>query len=115
MLRTKRSKIAAYLRSSPSTVFAAMLSDWYSGQMPERLAALGLTRMEFHIEWLPDYRCIDIQAHWGKLYVDIQIEENTFSIASDEDEPEQQVEFPLESAEGFYRTLRTYLEEHRTP
>ena len=47
--------------------------------------------------------------------MDIQIEENTFSIAADEDEPEQQVEFPLESAEGFYRTLRTYLEEHRTP
>ena len=92
-----------------ATVFAAMLSDWYSGQMPERLAALGLTTMEFHINWLPDYRCIDIQAHWGKLYVDIQIEPASFTIAMDEIEPDEPMEYALVSAEGFYDTLRDTL------
>ena len=32
-----------------------------------------------------------------------------FTIAVDEDEPDEPAEFPLASAEGFYQTVRQYL------
>ena len=42
--------------------------------MRDRLESLGLTKLEFHIDWLPDYKCIDIQGRRDRLFVNIQIE-----------------------------------------
>ena len=70
MFKRKRTKIAEYLRSAPGTAFAQLLSDWYGGTMHSELEALGLTKLDDHIDWLPDTKCISIQARYGKLYVD---------------------------------------------
>ena len=43
------------------------------------------------------------------LYVNIQIEPDAFTIAVDPDEPDEPVEFPLESAERFYETVRSHI------
>lgn len=110
MFQTKRSKIAAYLRTALPSPFAALLADWYSGRMQERLTQLGRNKPVFHIDWLPDYQCIDIQARWAGMFADIQIEPESFAIAVDADEPDDPQEFPLNSPDGFYRTIRSFLE-----
>ena len=109
MFLTKRGKIAAYLKTASPSPFHDLLTQWHSGQMRERLESLGLTKLEFHIDWLPDYKCIDIQGRSGKLYVNIQIEPGAFTIAVDPDEPDEPMEFPLESAERFYETVRSHI------
>ena len=77
--------------------------------MRDRLESLGLRKLEFHIDWLPDYKCIDIQGRRDRMYVDIQIEPASFTIDMDEDEPDDPMEYALVSAEGFYDTLRDTL------
>ena len=109
MFLTKRGKIAAYLKTASPSPFAELLEQWHTDQMRDRLESLGLTKLEFHIDWLPDYKCIDIQGHRDRMYVDIQIEPASFTIAMDEDEPDEPTEYALVSAEGFYETLRDTL------
>ena len=109
MFLTKRGKIAAYLKTASPSPFAELLAQWHTDQMRERMESLGLTKLEFHIDWLPDYKCIDIQGRRDRLYVDIQIEPASFTIAMDEIEPDEPMEYALVSAEGFYDTLRDTL------
>ena len=109
MFLTKRGKIAAYLKTASPSPFTHLLAQWPAGQMRDRLEAMGLGKLEFHIDWLPDYKCIDIQGRRDRLYVDIQIEPASFTIAMDEDEPDDPNEYALVSAEGFYDTLRVAL------
>ena len=109
MFLTKRGKIAAYLKTASPSPFAELLAQWHTGQMRDHLESLGLSKLEFHIDWLPDYKCIDIQGRRDRMYVDIQIEPASFTIAMDEDEPDDPTEYALVSAEGFYDTLRDTL------
>ena len=109
MFFTKRKKIESWLKTAAPSPFAALLAMERSGQLAAHLSDLGLTKQEYHIDWLDDYKCISLQARFGKLYVDIQIEPDTFTIAVDKDEPDDPAEFPLTSAEGFYQTVRQYL------
>ena len=109
MFLTKRAKISAYLKTASPSPFAELLAQWHSGQMRSRLETLSLTKLKFHIDWLPDYKCIDIQGRRDQQYVDIQIEPTSFTITMDEDEPDEPVEYPLLSADQFYDTLRQSL------
>ena len=109
MFLTKRGKIAAYLKTASPSPFAELLEQWHTDQMRDRLESLGLTKLEFHIDWLPDYKCINIQGRRDRMYVDIQIEPASFTIAMDEDEPDEHTEYALVSAEGYYDALRDTL------
>ena len=106
-LQTQKDRsLAAHRRAIP---FADLLSDWHSGAMAKQLALLGITKLDFHIDWLPEYRCIGIQGIHKSRYADIQIEPDAFFIAVDEVEPDDPREFPLESAQAFYQTVRSIL------
>ena len=109
MFLTKRGKIAAYLKTASPSPFHGLLEQWHAGQMRGRLESLRLRKLEFHIDWLPDYKCIDIQGRRVRMYVVFQIEPASFTIAMDEDEPDEHTEYALVSAEGFYDTLRDTL------
>lgn len=109
MFLTKRGKIAAYLKTASPSPFTELVAQWHAGQMRECLETLGLRKLEFHIDWLPDYKCIDIQGRRDRLYVNIQIEPASFTIAMDENEPDDPTEYALVSAECFYDTLREAL------
>ena len=109
MFLIKRGKIAAFLKTASPSPFDGLLEQWHAGQMRDRLEAMGLGKLEFHIDWFPDYKCIDIQGRRDRLYVDIQIEPASFTIAMDEIEPDEPMEYALVSAEGFYDTLRDTL------
>lgn len=105
---SKKQKIRAYLagkQGAERSAFDDLLGQWLSDGMQERLNALGLIRVEIHIDWLPEYRCIGIQGRKAKDYVDVQIEPESFFIARDRIEPDEGEEYPLESAEQFYRIL----------
>ena len=109
MFLTKRGKIAAYLKTASPSPFTELLAQWHTDQMRDRMEAMGLRKLEFHIDWLPDYKCIDIQGRRDRTYVNIQIEPASFTIAVDENEPDEPTEYALMSAEGFYDTLRDTL------
>ena len=109
MFFTKRKKIESWLKTAAPSPFAALLAMERSGQMASHLSDLGLTKQEYHIDWLNDYKCISLQARFDKLYVDIQIEQDAFTIAMDEDEPDEPQEFPLSSSEDFFKTIRSCL------
>lgn len=110
MFSLKRRKIEAWLRTAAPSPFAALLRDWHTGAMAEKLALIGITKPDFHIDWHDDYRCINIQGRHNRGYVDIQIEESEFSLAADPDEPDDPAFFPLTSCGDFYLTVRSFLE-----
>lgn len=111
MFQFKKTKIKTYLNNIAGmyTPFAYLLSDYLSGELENRLNGLGLQHISIYIDWHHDYKCINVQGRYQKNYVDIQIEPNRFSIGCDPDEPDDHVEFALESCEQFYNAITVHL------
>ena len=107
MFQTKKKKIENYLagrKVEEWTAFDQVLSDYLNGELKRNLEALGIRKIEIHIDWLPEYKCIGIQgvAHG---YWNIQIDPTEFLISIDKDEPDDDHFYSLESKEQFYETL----------
>ena len=68
-----------------------------------------MKHIEIHIDWLPDYKCVGIQAQAKKYYFDIQIEPKIFSVAFDKDEPENVAEYPLTNKNIFYDKIQSVI------
>lgn len=108
--QSKKKKIASCLAGlSQRTAFDMLLQEYLDGALADKLGRIGITKLEIHIDWLPDYRCIGIQGRFGKYYVDIQIEPEEFTVAVDESEPDEPAVYLLESAESFYKTVASFL------
>ena len=109
MLFGKKKKISEYLSEKQAsqvvTAFDFMLSEYLSGCLKEKLCKLNMRRIDIHIDWLTDYKCINIQGKVVDYYFDIQIEPSFFLIAYDKDEPENVMEFTLEGVTEFYEIL----------
>ncbi len=110
MFQSKTKRIKQYLAEQRSagtmSAFDMLLEDHLNGSMDMRL---GLEETESHVDWFRDYRCIQLQGKHGKWYVDIQIEPTEFFVDVAEDEPDNPVYYPLESAEQFYNTVEQVL------
>lgn len=114
LFMSKSRKIRKYLdekkeMGTPS-VFDELLHDYLSGELKAELTALELKRVEIHIDWLDDYRCIGVQAVHHKNYLDLQIEPVSFSVGYDPDEPDEHDSYPLESKGQLYSILKQILE-----
>ena len=109
MLLGKKKKMIEYLAKKQAgktlTTFDTILSDYLSGSLKERLHKLAMKKISIHIDWLSDYKCINIQGKVSDYYFDIQIEPETFSIASDKDEPDDATEFVLQDVPSFYSII----------
>ncbi len=106
MFQTKKSKIRAYLQPlTAPTAFDTLLSDAVEGRLKARLDSFGTRHTRIHIDWLPDYRCIGIQTQCDRFYLNIQIEPTVYIAAIGTDEPGEGTEFPLVTADEFYRDL----------
>ncbi len=109
MLFGKKEKINKYLSKKQadksSTIFEIILSDYLSGSLKKRLHELAMKKISIHIDWLPDYKCINVQGKVSDYYFDIQIEPETFSIAYDKGEPDDATEFVLEDVSSFYSVI----------
>ena len=115
MFRTKKKKIAAHLAQQKNTLsaFDELLGDYLSGAMKGRLGNLEISKIDLHIDWLPEYRCINIQGKFRDYFLDFQVEPDAFEAAYDRDEPEDPVEYPLGSAEQFYESVGKIIEKLR--
>ncbi len=110
MFQSKTKKIKQYLAEQRATgtmsAFDMLFEDLLHGTLDLRI---GLEDSGSHFDWMKDYRCIQIQGMYGKWYVDIQIEPSEFFVDVAEDEPDNPVYYPLESAEQFYDTVEQVL------
>ena len=113
MFQTKKNRIKLYLETKSNanmlTSFDALLSEYLSGKLYVHLEKLMLNKIRVHIDWLPDYKCIDVQSKFKNYYFEIQIEEDEFSISYDTDEADEPIVYFLESSDQFYNTIRETL------
>lgn len=113
MFQTKKKKIQTYLIEKSSkqfTPFDELLDDYLSGKMKERFSNLGTKKIDIHIDWLPDYRCITVQGIYNYNYLDLQIEPTEFSIGYDPVEPDDHIYYSLESKEQVYSIVKQVFE-----
>lgn len=106
--RKKRNEVTRYLalKEHPQA-FDMLLTAWVADKLKPRLEKLGLKRVSLHVDWLPDCRCLEIQAVYGKLIMDWQFEPNEFSYTLyDEQEPDEPTYCTYDGME----TLRDVLE-----
>lgn len=108
----KRAQVKKYLSGNKTPdAFDLLLGEWADGTLAEHLKNFGLTSVETNIDWLPDYKCLGIQARLDKNFVDIQIFKNSFTVSADKDETDGDREYDLESIARFDEEVSRYLEE----
>ncbi len=109
MLFGKKKKLVEFLTKKQAdqalTTFDTILSEYLLGSLKERLHELAMKKIRIHIDWLPNYKCINIQGKVSEYFFDIQIEPATFSIAYDKDEPDDATEFVLQDVPSFYGVI----------
>lgn len=107
----KKKKIEQYLQAkAPAyTAFDELLMDYLNGNIKERMIQFGIKNSQYHIDWLENYKCIDIQGKYHGYYVNVQIEENELSIACDQVEPDDPQEYALETKAQVYSVLENTL------
>lgn len=109
MFQTKKKKIQTYLSEKTFeqiTSFDELLDDYLSGKMKQVFSDLGIKKIEIHIDWLPDYRCIGVQGVYDDNYLDLQIEPTEFSVGYDPVEPDVHVYYPLENKAQVYAVIK---------
>lgn len=108
MFTTKKKKIQKYLEQKADDskcAFDALLFDYLDGSLKEKLESAKIKRVEIHIDWFDDIKCIGIQGRYKEYLIDLQIYQNEFSISFDLDEPDEDLIHPLESKEQIYSVL----------
>ena len=113
LFQSKKERIQQYLKSHSRelSVFDELLADYLNGNFKSYFLEQGLTRVEIHIDWLKDYKCMELQGRFCGNYVDLQIEEAEFGISVDPDEPDIENSYELLSKEYVYLTCKTVLED----
>lgn len=115
MFQTKKKKIISYLENKRSaetlTAFDALLHDYINGVLKDNFEKTGMLRLSVHIDWLDSYKCIEIVGYYKQYIVEIKIEPHEFSVGYDMDEPEEYVDYSLESANQFYMTVKKIIDE----
>lgn len=113
MFQTKKKKIVNYLETKQSaetlTAFDTLLHDYLSGNLESEFEAVGLSGITIHIDWLNDYKCIEVEGSYSKYLIEIQIELSEFSIAYDEDEPDDYKTHSLMSKDDLYAEVQALL------
>ena len=108
MFWSDKAKISKHLESIDKnnwSAFDILLNQYLDGTLKNRLNEAGITEAEICIDFLDRYKCIGIQGKHDRYFVDLQIDEEEFSIACDPDEPDDGRFFPLESPEMLYATV----------
>ncbi len=108
MFTTKKKKIQKYLEQKTDDnkcAFDDLLSDYLNGSLKDNLESVKIERVEIHIDWFEDIKCIGIQGRYKEYYMDLQIYPKELSVSFDLDEPDEDVIYPLESKEQVYSVL----------
>ena len=113
MFISKKKRIKAYLDSiekKQCSPFECLLADYLSGQMLNTFAQFGIIRLSCHIDFLDDYKCINVQGKYNSYYIDLQIEQKEFSIGCDLVEPDEHKYYLLESPENLYSVVNAEIQ-----
>ncbi len=108
MFVTKKKKIRLYLEQKSEKEYSAfdcLIAEYLDGTLKEALVSAGMQRIEIHVDWLDDMKCIGIQGQYEEYLADIHIYPDEFSMAFDMDEPDDDTIYPLESRQQFYDIL----------
>ncbi|MDD6203615.1 MAG: hypothetical protein PUC05_01260 [Firmicutes bacterium] len=108
MFATKKTKIRRHLAQKAEgekSAFDLLLTDYLDGTIKEDLSSAGISNISIYIDWLDSMKCIGIQGRYKEYYMDLQIYQEDFSLSFDTDEPDEDIEYPLESKEQLYRVL----------
>lgn len=112
----KKKKIKKYLQDKNTTelltAFDNLLNDYIQGKLTAKMKEVGISKVEIHIDWLPDYKCIEISGLYHQFIVDIQIESLEYTIAYDEDEADESVTYSLENADAFYKEIHDKISKY---
>lgn len=110
---TKKNKIKSYLSSlERKSVFDNLLQEWIDKTLKNNLAQIGLRKIEIHIDWLKDYKCIGIHSYKNDKFVEIFIYSSEFTINYSEDEADDNdLEYKLISKEDFYLNVKSIIDE----
>ena len=113
MLFGKKKRISEYLsqkqNTQSATPFDILLSEYLCGTLKLKLSEFNFRAINIHIDWLPDYKCIGIQAKFRDYFFDIQIETTSFSVSYDKDEPDDAIEYEFKDEAVLYSTLEDIL------
>ena len=113
MIHTKKQIIQAYLTSieeDNKSAFDVLLEHYLNGLLRRNLIESGLSRVQISIDFLKDYKCINVSGKHDKYFVDLIVEQTEFSIGCDPDEPDDHIYYPLESAEFLYKTFHSTIQ-----
>lgn len=110
---TKKSKIKCYLLSlERKSVFDTLLQEWIDKTLEYNLMLVGLRKIEIHIDWLKDYKCIGIYARKNNKFVEILIYPSEYKINYSEDEvSDDDLDYQLISKEDFYQNVKRIVDE----
>ncbi len=114
MFQIKKKKIAQYIDSIPEnrlTPFDLLLKDYLYGELNAKLEQMNISKLKYHIDWLDEYKCIEINGKCNQLFINIQIESTEFSVACDADEPDNCTSHALLEKEQFYQTIKNTVNE----
>lgn len=115
MSTNKKKKIIEYLQekqaSQSITSFDNILTDYLSDCLKETLCQMGMNKVKIYIDWLTDYKCINIQGTVDDYYFDIQIEPLCFYIAYDKVEPDDATAFILNNEDSFYEVVNETIQK----
>ena len=108
MFLSKKIRIRNYLDSIEKNQwypFEFLLDDYLSGKLIDYLAEYGISKLSFSVDFHDDYKCINVDGKYKSYYIDLQIENNEFSIGCDPAEPDDHKYFKLESPEYLYSVV----------
>ena len=108
MFATKKKKIRKYLEQKADDnkcAFDYLLSDYLNGSLKNNLKSINIERVQIHIDWFENIKCIGIHGRYKEYYMDLLIYPDEFSVSFDLDEPDEDIIYPLESKEQVYSVL----------
>lgn len=113
MFLSRKKRIRSYLDSIGKeqwSPFESLLAHWLSGQLLDTFAGYGMTSLRCHIDFMDDYKCINVDGKFRSYYIDLQIEQKQFSLGCDPDEPDEHKVFSLSSPEYLYSVVKTEID-----
>ena len=113
MILSIKRRIQNYLDSIAKeqwTPFEEMLEQYLNGALLDKLSQCGIGNLSCTVDFLDDYKCINVNGKYRSFYIDIEIEQKEFSIGCDPIEPDEHTYFLLTSSQDLYATVTKTIE-----
>ncbi len=102
--KSKKKRMQQYLDSHREnlSVFDEFVTEYLNGALQSFFIEQGVTKIEIHVDWFDDFKCLELQGFLNKNCIDLQIYEKQFGLAADPDEPDISDWYELLSKEYVY-------------